>query len=183
MNEVIFALWFYLPAGAANMAPVFAIRSKHLQKLAKPIDMNKTFRGKRIFGNHKTILGFLVGYIASFGTLVLQTFIYDNSSFIRDISQIDYSSINIWLFALIFTLGALGGDAIESFFKRQSGKKPGESWMPFDQLDWIIGAVALSLPITDFSVAVYVWAIIWGLLLHPLSTLIGWSLKLKEKPI
>ncbi len=183
MNEILFALWFYLPAGTANMFPVFAKKIKFLDPLDKPLDFGKSFNNKRIFGDHKTFRGLIAGYFGALIVLTLQVWFYQNTTFFFELSFIDYSSVNIWLFGLIFTIGALGGDALESFFKRQVNIKPGKSWPPFDQIDWILGAVLLSLLVTDFTVSIYAWAIIWGLLLHPISTVIGWFLKLKDEPI
>ncbi|HEX5285728.1 MAG TPA: CDP-archaeol synthase, partial [Polaromonas sp.] len=37
------------------------------------------------------------------------------------------------------------GDSLKSFFKRRLGIAPGQRWIPFDQLDFILGGlVALS---------------------------------------
>jgi len=40
--------------------------------------------------------------------------------------------------------GALIGDIVESFFKRRIGKVRGQDWIPFDQLDFILGALFFS---------------------------------------
>ena len=40
--------------------------------------------------------------------------------------------------------GALLGDIVESFFKRRVGRKRGENWIPFDQLDFILGVLFFS---------------------------------------
>ena len=53
MKDILFALWFFLPAGLANAAPVFANKIPGSEWLAVPIDGGKHFRGKRITGNHK----------------------------------------------------------------------------------------------------------------------------------
>jgi len=42
------------------------------------------------------------------------------------------------------------GDIIESFFKRRIGKKRGESWVPFDQLDFILGVLLFSFLMSSF---------------------------------
>ena len=44
---------------------------------------------------------------------------------------------------IIFSIciGALLGDIIESFFKRRIGKSRGENWIPFDQIDFILGVL------------------------------------------
>ena len=40
--------------------------------------------------------------------------------------------------------GALGGDLIKSLFKRRLNRKPGQPFVPFDQLDFVVGALAFS---------------------------------------
>jgi CDP-2,3-bis-(O-geranylgeranyl)-sn-glycerol synthase len=52
---------------------------------------------------------------------------------------------------LLFSLccGALLGDVIESFFKRRIGKDRGQDWIPFDQLDFLIGALTFSLLMSE----------------------------------
>jgi len=47
----------------------------------------------------------------------------------------------IIIFSLCF--GALLGDMMESFFKRRIGRDRGQDWIPFDQLDFIVGALVL----------------------------------------
>ena len=46
------------------------------------------------------------------------------------------------LFSICF--GALIGDIIESFFKRRVGIERGKNWIPFDQLDFILGVLFFS---------------------------------------
>jgi len=57
--------------------------------------------------------------------------------------------------------GALLGDIVESFFKRRMGKERGEDWIPFDQLDFVVGALLLSFitsSIIDlFDILPYNW--------------------------
>ena len=79
--------------------------------------------------------------------------------------------------------GALAGDAIKSFFKRQFSVASGQSWFPFDQIDYILGGILFSLPfvilnITDYLIITVVW-----FLIHPVATVVGWLLKLKDSPI
>ena len=60
-----------MPAYIANAIPPLLSRFKLFEKLAVPIDNNKTFMGKAIFGSHKTWRGAL-------GIFIVGTF---NSSF------------------------------------------------------------------------------------------------------
>lgn len=183
-SDILFALWFFLPAGLANASPVFANRIPLLQKLGRPIDGGKHFRGKRIFGDHKTVRGFLAGILCGSVTGVLQFIAYTNIGFVRSFSLIDYRSL-AWsvLLGALLGFGALAGDAIKSFFKRQVGVASGKSWFPFDQIDYIVGGLLCSSLLIDLPHSAYLWiGFIW-FLIHPMATFVGWLLGLKDSPI
>ena len=77
--------------------------------------------------------------------------------------------------------GALFGDALKSFFKRQIGIRPGHSWMPFDQVDWIVGAVILIFPVyvfawRDFFILLLLYFVI-HLIVRGIAYLIGLTKK------
>ncbi len=184
METILFALWFFLPAGAANGSPVFANKVPLLRKLGMPIDGGKTFRGKRIFGDHKTLRGFIVGTLVGLGTAALQMLLFANFSWVVDIAgPIDYSDPIVLLLGAALGFGALAGDAIKSFFKRQFSVPSGHSWFPFDQIDYILGGIVFSLPFVILTVQEYALVAIVWFLIHPIATVIGWLLKLKDSPI
>ena len=60
-HEVLQVLWFFVPAYLANMSPVLV--QGWFQRLAAPIDGGRSFRGKRIHGDHNTWRGLLVGIV------------------------------------------------------------------------------------------------------------------------
>jgi CDP-2,3-bis-(O-geranylgeranyl)-sn-glycerol synthase len=184
VQEILFALWFFAPAGVANTAPVFANKIPLLRKLGMPIDGGKTFRGKRIFGDHKTIRGFLVGILAGFVVAGIQMLLYANFDWFYSISgSIDYSNPSILLLGALLGFGALAGDSVKSFFKRQVGVKSGQSWFPYDQIDYIFGGILLTLPFVSISAMQYLVILLVWFLIHPVATFIGWLLKLKDSPI
>lgn len=182
-KDILFALWFFLPAGLANAAPVFANKIPKSDWLAIPLDFGKHFRGRRIFGEHKTLRGLLAGIFLAEVVVLLQRFLYIHNGWFHSISLgINYQAINVWLLGFLFGLGALGFDAIKSFFKRQVGVKPGGTWFPFDQSDYIIGGLLLSSIVVDLPHSSYLWiGLIW-FLIHPISTFIAWLLGLKDSP-
>lgn len=126
-------IYMILPAGMANMFPVFFVK---LKSFRQPVDFGLRFRGKRVLGDHKTIRGYVVGILAAILTVHIQ------ARLALDISIIDYSSQNLYLLGFLLGFGALFGDSVKSFFKRQLGIRPGSSFFPWDQLDFIIGALA-----------------------------------------
>jgi len=182
-RDVLFVLWFFLPAGLANMTPIFAAKLPLLSKLNFPLDGYATFRGKRIFGSHKTLRGLLSGIIVGILTVYLQVFLYSALPFVRVFVALDYTALRPWLLGLLASLGALAGDAVRSFFKRQLGMVPGKPWFPFDQLDYVIGGVALTALYIRLTPVQYLLLIALWFCLHPAATLLGFWMKLKERPI
>jgi len=184
MSTLLFILWFFAPAGLANTAPVFVAKIKALERFSTPLDLHKKYRNKRIFGDHKTVRGLLAGIAIGALTALIQVLLYHNFSWAQSISlNIDYSGVLTVLMGASMGFGALFGDAIESFFKRQLSIPSGHSWFPFDQLDYILGGLLFSLPFITLSVMQYlILAFLW-FILHPIITVIGWKLKLRDSPI
>ena len=184
IKDILFALWFFLPAGLANASPVIANKIPLLSHLGMPIDQGKHFRGKRIFGNHKTLRGLLVGVLTGVATCLLQGFVYRHIFWVRDMSLISYESYaTCFAIGLALGFGALAGDAIKSFFKRQFSVPSGKAWFPFDQIDYIVGGLILSSIIVDLPHSAYWWIGLVWFLLHPVATFVGWLLGLKDSPI
>ena len=183
MKDILFALWFFLPAGLANAAPVFANKIPGSDWLAIPIDGGKHFRGKRITGNHKTVRGFIAGIVMGILVFWLQVIGFHHSAWIHSISgSILYNSINPIVAGAALGGGALIGDAIKSFFKRQFSIKSGKTWFPFDQIDYIIGGLLACQIFVELSFGQIVMIGIVWFILHPISTFIGWLIGLKEQP-
>jgi len=184
LNDILFALWFFLPAGIANLVPVFAAHVPLIKKFDAPIDGGKVFRGKRVFGDHKTWRGMIVGIIFGTITLALQQYLFGESAWIRSFAaDVDYTMLPTLIMGPLFAIGALGGDAIESFFKRQRGIAPGKGWFPFDQTDFIIGGAIATMPFVTLSIWHYLWLLVLWLGVHVISTVIGYFLGLKDTPI
>lgn len=138
---IIQALWLILPAYIANGSAV-------LVGGGTPIDFGKKWKdGKRILGDGKTwrglYVGAFLGMTAGFGLSVVAIYAADSDFAFLGLN--DFTAFPVMI-PIIFSLcfGALLGDITESFFKRRIGKKRGEDWIIFDQLDFIIGALVLS---------------------------------------
>lgn len=182
--DILFALWFLLPAAAANVAPVLTAPIPLLKKWNTPIDGGRTFNGKEIFGTHKTWRGLISGMIFATLALWIQQLAYQHTGWAHALSgDVDYALLPLFLLGPMFGLGALGGDAIESFFKRQRGIKSGHAWVPFDQIDYIIGAIIVSLPFTIATLAQYGWMLVIWFIMHLLFSYLGWLVGLKKQPI
>ncbi len=183
-SDILLALWFFLPAGIANVVPIFASRISWLQRFDAPIDGGLTLRGRRIFGPHKTWRGIVCGVIAAILTLALQQWLVGRFGWAAWVAgSIDYAALPTVLVGLLFGLGALGGDAVESFFKRQFNIAPGHGWFPFDQIDYIIGGALATALFVRLELRQYVLLIVLWLAVHVIASYIGYRLKLKPRPI
>jgi CDP-2,3-bis-(O-geranylgeranyl)-sn-glycerol synthase len=184
MQDILFALWFFAPAGIANSVPVFAAHIKSLEKLAGPIDGGKSYRGKRILGANTTFRGLVSAVIAGIAIGGLQIVIYNNNQWVSAIvDRLDYSSLSILLLGGLLGTGAIIGDAIKSFFKRQVGVASGKSWFPFDQIDYVIGGIIFSMGYVILDVKTYLLILGFYLILHLATVYVGWLLKLRTDPI
>ena len=173
LKILLAVFWLFLPAAFANMAPVFL---KRLPVLAMPMDFGRSLAGKRIFGNNKTWRGFFSGVFASLVIIEIQSCLYP---FPAGITMIDYKSENIIWFGLALGLGAILGDAAESFIKRRLDILPGRNFPIADQIDWIIGALIAGSFFYSWAMEIWAIAILMFGLLHPVANILGYWLRLK----
>lgn len=182
--NTLFAVWFFLPAGLANVSPIFFSRMPGLKHWNTPLDFGKSYKGRVIFGRNKTWRGLIGGGLVGLLTLLLQSYLYLRFEWARELSgPLDYGDAALLWLGPLLGLGALAGDAVESFFKRRANVPPGEAWFPFDQTDYIVGGLLLSLPVVRLSLPEYGLIFIVWFLAHLIFSYIGFRLGLKPKPI
>lgn len=165
------ALYYFLPAFVANGVPPLMVK---LQFLNKPIN-------KRLFGENKTIRGFVFACIFGTLTFFIQTLLY-KYPIIQSISLVDYSQTTLWL-GFLLAFGAITGDLVESYFKRKMNIKPGKPWIPFDQADYVIGALLFSFIIFIPKPAMMLLILIMSVLLTMLSHYLGYLIGINKDKI
>jgi len=173
---IIQSLYFILPAYIANMAPVFV---KKINFLDIPVDFGKKLNKKPVFGSHKTWRGIVSATIAGGIVFYIQQFLH-NYGFFGKISLIDYGQYSV-LFGFVMSFGAIFGDLIKSFFKRRLGIGAGKRFVPFDQIDFIIGALVFSSIFFVPNVWVWVILILLSIPIHIIARHIGFLLKICQK--
>lgn len=180
MQIVLQVLWLLVPAGVANMAPAVAAHYNWLPRIAGPIDFGLKLGGRRIFGTHKTIRGFAVGIIGGGITGGIQHFLR-NIMFFQSISIFTYDPFGYAVFfGAVLGFAALVGDATKSFLKRRLHIAPGKSWKPFDQIDFVIGALIAAEFFTSISlVHIIVALVVFGIATFCVSV-VGVALRIKQ---
>jgi len=182
--DILFALWFFLPAALANVAPILVARLHIVRRWNAPLDSGRTYHGRQILGPHKTWRGLVSGLLVATLTFWLQQLAVRQFDWAQSIAEhMDYAMLPALLVGPLFGLGALGGDAIKSFFKRRRGVHSGGTWVPFDQLDYIIGGALAVAPFIQLRLVQYVWILAIWFVIHLISSYVGWLLGLKARPI
>ncbi|MGB0653271.1 MAG: CDP-2,3-bis-(O-geranylgeranyl)-sn-glycerol synthase [Thermoplasmatota archaeon] len=193
-ETILAALWLFLPAYVANMSPVFS--SKLFPKWNQPIDGGRLHKdGKRLLGDGKTWRGLVGGGLAAGGTAVALAYGAAGPFAAYDFGHPESAWWLVFLFGFTVGFVALVGDAVESYFKRRSGRDRGAPWFPFDQLDFVVFGLAAMFAAGPLLLAdgwlwwalTHDWIILTTILvgtpgLHLLINRIGYWLKLKDVP-
>lgn len=167
--------YLMLPAYFANMAPVMV---KKINLFVIPIDLGKTMNDKPILGKNKTIRGLIFGVIFAVIVAYLQSLLH-SLNFFKNISFFDYE---LWLlFGFLMGTGALTGDLIKSFFKRRLGIEPGAKFVPFDQTDFVIGALIFVMPISSITFRIFFVSLLLSFVLHITVNHIAFYLKIRKE--
>ncbi|MCJ7714135.1 CDP-2,3-bis-(O-geranylgeranyl)-sn-glycerol synthase [Candidatus Bathyarchaeota archaeon] len=154
------ALLFIFPAYCANATPVLAGGGLTM-------DFGKNFYdGKRVFGSNKTFRGFFFGLTIGILVGFVELFLFDFPL----------------LFVLLPPLGALLGDLTGAFIKRRLGISPGHLLPIVDQIDFVIGALFFSIPLSIIYWELAVAVILITPPIHLLTNLIAYTLGLKKHP-
>ncbi len=177
VGTIILAIWLMIPAYISNpMAVVFGGGT--------PVDMGmKWIDGKRILGDGKTIRGLVGGTACGIVAGLIQ--IYAASVFNNPMVPIPTLTAVITL-----SFGALFGDLIKSFFKRRVGFVRGAELPLIDQLDFVAGAWLLTYIFAHewftkyfiSSPSIIVTVLVLTPILHRLTNIFGYNIKLKKEP-
>ena len=116
----------------------------------------------------KTVKGFLGGVLCG--------------SILGAVQQFGFGKPNGLILGVLLGLGAMTGDAVKSFFKRQRGIPPGKSWFPFDQLDFLVGGLVFAAAIQLPSLMEVVILFVLTPPLHLLSNIADYKAGLKDVP-
>ncbi len=177
MDILIHSIWLMLPAYLPNnFAALFGGGT--------PLDLGKSLPdGRRIFGNGKTIRGTIAGIVSGMLIGLIQ-----NS--ISDLVGLPGFGEGRELFLVLLGLsaGSMLGDLAASFIKRRLGMERGASFFLVDQLDFVMGAWALTFLLAPawfndrFTSPVIIVVLLITPVLHRLTNVIGYMIGAKKEP-
>lgn len=158
-QDWINALSVIVPTYCTNGAPV-------IFGGGLPIDLGKNLPdGKRIFGDNKTVRGFLSGLIVG---AIVGAFGYG------------LFSKNLFAIALLASAGALFGDLVGALLKRRLGIRPGGALPVIDQLDFVFGALLFVSPFYKLGWGAVVIMLFVTPPVHFLTNIVAYRLRFKS---
>lgn len=168
------AFWFIAPAYAANAFPP-------LVKGKRPIDNGKKWRGKRLFGDGKTIEGTVAGVV--FGIIIGLIQIYGQQfipvSVDGYVLNLTYMTFPI---VVLLCIGTMFGDVLGSFIKRRINLKRGSSAPLLDQLGFLVFAIIFASLVYQPDIYIVITLLILTPIIHLLSNIIGYIARVKRQP-
>ncbi len=173
-------IYFFGPAYIANASPPLAYKFNILKKLGKPIDGGKTINNKPILGDHKTWRGIVSEIIIC--TLLMPVFIkihvFIGLEHYQTIGFNVFNQINAFLLGFLLSIGIIFGDLFFAFIKRRLNLKPGSKFVPFDQINYVIGAFIFIQPFLKLELKLWFWLIVLTFFIHVLFNRIGYNMGL-----
>lgn len=177
---VLGAVYFMLPAYIANLSGL-AFGG------GTPVDGGRECKdGRRLIGNgvtwkglqNGTIIGTLVGAVLG----IIGTFYGDLSVLTGEIIDLHVygSLIGGLILGFLMAFGALLGDAVGSFLKRRIGLERGAPAPFMDQLDFVVGALVLSLLVVRISWSFFIIIALLSLFLHLGSNTFAYLIGIKD---
>ena len=177
---ILGAVYFMLPAYVANLSGL-AFGG------GTPVDGGKECKdGRRLIGNGVTWKGFQNGTII--GTLV-GVLLGIIGTFFGDLSVLTGGIINLPVYGsvvgglvlgFLMAFGALFGDLVGSFIKRRIGLQSGEPAPIMDQLDFVVGALVLSLFVVRISWKFFLIIAVLSIVLHLGANIVAYLLGIKD---
>ncbi len=158
---MIESLRYILPAYFSNASAV--LWGKYYG--SRRLDLGRSFRGKPLFGSHKTIEGFLGAIFTAFAISVIQR------SFFRRPTPIE---------GFLLGLGAMVGDAFGSFLKRRIGIAPGEPFWIGDQDLFVLFAILFVYPLFHMPLSWIVFLLVITPVIHISFNVLAYKLGLKD---
>ncbi len=191
-NVLAQATFLLCGMGVAGGVHVLWLRSPLSAHFAQPVDGGLRFRGRRLFGDHKQVRGFMVLPLASAAAFALLALLrpglpHGFSAGLWNLTMAEYAGLG-FLCGLAFMVAELPN----SFLKRQLGVAPGSKaqrrWLrplllATDRLDSVLGVLLVLSLLVPVSVATWCLLLATGPLLHAVFSTLLYRSGVKERAL
>ena len=188
--HILQAVFFTLPFVLTGLVHVAVIKNNLFPILQTlPLDAGLRFRGRRLFGENKT----LRGLVTVTGVLII--WIYAETALLTHLSlttlnPFEHSNTSTILTGMLLGIGWIVGELPNSFIKRQFDIPPGFFALGYkglafwfaDQIDSVLGVLVMAALVLRLHPCHLVFIFVLGLVLHPLADVVMamWGLKSRQ---
>lgn len=180
-------LFLGAPMFPAVIAHGICMKYNLLPCLKRPMDFGKSWRGKRIFGDHKTWRAPVVYVLLCVPASMLQAWLQSADVVPSWLFLADYREHG-WLVGVLLGLGMTAGELPNSFLKRRlnvgPGRKgkgmPGIVFFLLDQVDLAIGIWVFLFLLIRPSLLLVAWSFVLTLVLHVGISSVGYLLGMRK---
>lgn len=184
------SLWLAAPVIVAGGLHIALIKADVWPRLAaQPLDGGYALRGRRLFGDNKTVRGVVLMILCTIACAVAQHAITTRFAWASTLAAPPMSTVDPVLWGLLLGAGYVLGELPNSFAKRQLDIAPGAAgrgwtapvfWV-LDQIDSLIGVLIAMAWVWTPPLAVVAVLLAVTLVVHPLAALCMVSLGLKDR--
>jgi hypothetical protein len=182
--QALFLTAAFIVAGLAHSA---WLRTRLSRRLLMPLDGGATIRGRRVFGDNKTVRGFVVMIPAAAAAFSILSYVLASIAVtLWPLDVAGYAALGAWA-----GLGFMLGELPNSFVKRQLDVAPGMAprsrvgalvTFVVDRVDSILGMlVAISL-VADTPWMTWVYVLLVGPSIHFAFSVLLYRLGVKARP-
>ena len=188
MLEMTYQILFLgSPLLLAAIAHGFCIKYNWLNGLKRPLDFGLRYKGKRIFGAHKTLRAPVVYVVVCTLATLFQAWLQSRGYLPQWLLLVDYEEYGV-LVGILLGLGMALGELPNSFLKRQLDVAPGKkrggllgiAFFLLDQVDLAIGIWIFLFLLIRPSLTLLAWSFLLTLVLHVAVSTAGYLLGMRE---
>ena len=180
-------LYLGSPLFLVAVASGIFVKYDWLHRLNRPLDLGCYFKGRRIFGDHKSWRGFVLNVFFSVLGTGIQTWLSGRGFIPEWLPILDYGKSG-YLAGVLLGLGMTFGELPNSFLKRQLTIPPGNRkkgllgivFILFDQVDLTVGIWIFLFPLIRPGLTLLLWSFLLTIVLHILISVVGYSLGMRK---
>jgi hypothetical protein len=180
-------LVFAIPVTIAAILHMIVVKINLFAFLKIPLDFGKSFRGKRIFGDHKTLRGVILMILFSIIGVYFLQFLHLRFDAIRNLNILNFDQYSPVFYGVVFGLAYTLAELPNSFMKRQlniqDGKQGNIINVLLDQFDSPFGCLLTIAAFSDMSLQFFVLGSFFFLFLHMFFNFTLYLLKLRKNPL
>ncbi len=175
------------PVFCAGWFHMAIVKFDWFAKLKIPLDMNRKYRGERIFGDHKTVRGIVVMVALSIVFTYLLEWMTHISPTIQKYCLLDFDRYSPLWYGILYGLGYTLFELPNSFVKRRRKIPPGKSagvvHVVVDQADSVVGCLLFIGPFSAIDLPFFIFGVVFFTFFHMGINYLMYVLKLRKNPL